>query len=177
MSRLPDTIDPWRAAESGRRVAGRLPLAAMPRLAALLAQRDGEAEYVLTFSLDAKRRPCIRGTVVAGPELICQRCLEPMRVSVRADLSLLVVQGYDEAAALPEQSDPLLVAGDSIRIADLIEDEIILALPQVPMHDEGDVCTAASRGQAESAPVAPLEGEDASAGPFQVLQQLKSNLH
>jgi len=75
----------------------------------------------------------------------------------------------DEAAELPEEYDPLLVAGERVRLADLVEDELILALPQIPMHDPGE-CQAAAVGTDSAA--AP-EGTAERASPFASLAELR----
>lgn len=84
-------------------------------------------------------------------------------------MALALVRGMDEARRLPERYDPLLVSESLIRPRDLIEDELLLALPQIPMHDPG-VCTVASQ---------PPSGQGADAqtrdvGPFAALAEWKS---
>ena len=49
---LPELVDPWRMVSARRTFAGRLPLAAMKRLASGLADASGEVEYELDFDKD-----------------------------------------------------------------------------------------------------------------------------
>jgi uncharacterized protein len=75
--------------------------------------------------------------------LRCQRCLEALVYRVDSEMSLALVSGMDGARQLPERYDPLLVSDRLIRPRDLIEDELLLALPQIPMHDP-EACKAMS---------------------------------
>jgi uncharacterized protein len=96
--------------------------------------------------------------------LCCQRCLEAVRYELRAQTVLAVVAGLDEARLLPETYDPLLVSDRLIRPLDLIEDEILLALPQIPKHDMAE-CAGAAPGRG-------LDRVDDS-NPFDVLADWK----
>jgi uncharacterized protein len=134
-----DLIDPRRAADTGAVAVGRVPLSELRRLAPLLLDATGEADYRIEFSRDAARRAVLRGEVRARLTLRCQRCLGPMEHQVTATLSLAVVAGLDEAEGLPEGYDPLLLTEGRIRLCDLIEDELLLGLPQIPRH-ASDIC-------------------------------------
>jgi uncharacterized protein len=178
MSRVPDYLDPWRAAEQGRRLEGTIALAELPRVLDLLVNPEGGVRFELEFFRDDKRRSCVRGRVTATLELRCQRCLGPLAFQVGATLLLGLVQGFDEAERLPEEYDPLIVEGDRVRPVELVEDELILALPQVPMHAPHEACADGAMRQAlTAAPAAGEPGEEEADNPFQVLAQLKKQLH
>jgi uncharacterized protein len=51
---------------------------------------------------------------------------------------MAVVEGLDEARRLPEEIEPVLIDDGRLRPLELVEDEILLALPQVPMHGADD---------------------------------------
>ncbi|MCU0935134.1 MAG: YceD family protein [Gammaproteobacteria bacterium] len=132
---LPAYIEPVRLAELGRTLEGRLPLARMRRLADLLADRGGEAAVRLEFRQEGRGRSTVRGWVRAGLLLTCQRCLEPFELTLDLPVRLAVVHSDVEAERLAEEEDPLLVDGDqALSLADVVEDELLLALPQVPAH-------------------------------------------
>jgi uncharacterized protein len=136
---VPDFINPFRAAEGGYGVAGRLAFARMGRLVEVVENPDGAAEVSLDFDVDEQGIP-------------------------RSD---------EEAKRLPDQYDPLVAGGQSLSVAQLIEDEVLLALPAIPRHDDA-VCTAVNavmmeerHGEGDSA--------ESSASPFSVLARLKPN--
>jgi uncharacterized protein len=154
----------------------------MPRLAALLSGGDGERRkaddairYRLEFGQNGDGRGIVSGHVSAMLPLRCQRCFETYTLEVDAPISLALVEGIDEAAALPGHYEPLLVEERLIRPADLIEDELILAVPAIPRHEEGR-CQPPAGTLAEAA-----EGMDEECGdaqgkrrPFAVLASLKA---
>jgi uncharacterized protein len=68
--------------------------------------------------------------------LQCQRCLQPTTVALQLERRLRFVRGEDEAARLDEESeDDVLALQARTDLHDLLEDELILALPLVPMHE------------------------------------------
>jgi len=165
-SRLPNLLDPWRAVDNRSVLAGRLPLSSLTRLCALLLDAAGDVAFRLVFFRDEEHRAVLRCEVTATLKLRCQRCLESLDHRVDTVVSLGLVSSIDEERGLPEPYDPLLVGDGPIRPRDLIEDEMLLALPQVPMHDPG-VC-ATGEHEVDSAPA-----RVDSAGPFAALAGLK----
>lgn len=113
--------------------AGSLPLTHFRRLGSSLAETGGQARYQLDFDRDAMGQPFLRVRVEAALPLQCQRSLDVYEEPVAIDQKLgLIRSERDEAALLPD-FEPLLVAGDGqLDLADVIEDELILALPLIP---------------------------------------------
>lgn len=136
-STLPDLLDPWRAIAARAEFAGTLPLSRFSRLRDGLSDTGGELRFRLVFSRDSERRGVILGEIGARLSLVCQRCMGSFDHDVDSLIELAIVSGLDEARGLPERYDPLLVTGDPIRPADVLEDELLLALPQIPMHPLG----------------------------------------
>ena len=165
------------AAEQGRHIEGVIALSLLPRLAGLLVSQEGEAHFELEFFRDAKRRSCVRGKVAARLELCCQRCLEPVHYLVESDLLLGLVQGLDEAERLPDEYDPLMVENDRFQPADLVEDELILGLPQVPMHTPPEACGEQAVRLATGKAPGDDRGTENPDNPFGVLAQLKKPMH
>jgi len=68
--------------------------------------------------------------------LECQRCLQPVEASLKAARSFLFVAGEDVAAELDAESEEdVLAISRSFNAQELIEEELLLALPLVPRHD------------------------------------------
>ena len=139
---LPHRIDPWRLAAENARLDGALPLAALPRLAALLSSTEGMVRVALVATVDGQGKRYIHGEVSAVVELVCQRCLGRLHMPLLARVSLGLVRSEAEAERLPEDREPLLLTGDEIAVATLVEDELLLALPQIPRHEDLRECAA-----------------------------------
>lgn len=98
--------------------------------------------------------------------LSCQRCLGPVHDTVRVDRALRFVADEQQAAALDaELEDDVLSLERVLDLAELIEDELLLALPLVPRHDE---CPVPLPLTEDPAP------EQERPNPFAVLAQLKT---
>lgn len=166
---LPERIDAARLARKHGRLSGRIPLSRMPRLAKCLwAEPKGDAAVEAEFSLAAQERPAVHGSATASVQLTCQRCLEAVDWQLEASFSLAVVHDDAEAAALPSEYEPLLWPDDSGSLPEMIEDELLLAMPAIARHGDAAQCGGAA-GLAQSD-----EGEATrDDNPFAVLKQLK----
>lgn len=118
----------------GRRsFQGRLPLSALRRLATSLAASDGEVDYELAFGKDEFGVSGVHVKATAALPLTCQRSLETFKFPVSIDARLGFIVDEADEAALPAGYEPLLLDEAGLRPADVIEDELILALPIVPV--------------------------------------------
>jgi uncharacterized protein len=143
---------------------GTLAIVDLPRLHDTLFDQSGEITYSLTGAVNKDGIASLRLDIVADLLMICQRCLGPVKFSLKSARNFELVP---EAEAL---GDPAEEPGDVERIhadakldvAALAEDEIILCLPMVAGHQPGEC----------SSPVA-LEGESEKKSPFSSLAVLK----
>lgn len=159
---LPAFIEPRRLAERCQALRGTLPLARFRRLAGCLADAEGRIKIELDFAREAPGRAVVRGSVRAELRLVCQRCLEPLPTVLQTPVSLVVVGSQAEADRLEEGEDPLVVGEEPVSLVELVEDELLLALPQAPTHP-WSVCGGVV--EAANAPVAD-QGRLEGAGPF-----------
>ena len=173
LSQLPEQADPRRLCEQGKRYQGSVALRNFPRLAPLLTSHEGEAAFTLEFDRDAERRLRIRGQVSAKLVLRCQRCLGDMSLSVDAHFQLSPVGGLQEAERLPDEYDPLLLEAPLLHPLDLVEDELILAIPPAPRHSEAQCLVDVASYRNEQAEAA--QPDDAKENPFAVLASLKND--
>jgi len=126
----------------------------------MLRHCDGEVAVALRFGKDG-RLPFLGGTVEAELELECQCCLEPLPLRVSSEFRLGLVDSLEAAGRLPEQYEPLLVEGDQLAIADIVQDELLLAIPYCPQHEQ-------CRALVQQNPPATAEREN----PFGILADL-----
>jgi uncharacterized protein len=157
---LPATIDPIQLAERGARLVGSMPLRGMARLVATLLDGVGDALVELAFERgDNPGMAIVHGTVSASVKLTCQRCLEPMMLDLRAEPRLVFFRGGEDSEALIG-NDEALEADRPMPLSEMVEDELLLAVPMIPMH-ELNVCPAreyVAAGQGKPNPFATLKG-------------------
>ncbi len=133
MSReYPDWISPGRAAEGKRIFSGSIPIVRMKRLAALLVDAQGEASFTAAFRTDLDKRVIIDLQVEAALPLVCQASLEVYDEQVKRRSELVVIDDDSEQADLPDSLEPVLTENGRLAMASLVEDELILGLPQIP---------------------------------------------
>jgi uncharacterized protein len=92
--------------------------------------------------------------VIAGiVVLACQRCLQPCECAVDETASLMVVPL--DTDTVPDEYEPLLGSAEQLRLAEVIEEQVLLAMPLVPAHDDAANCAALVAAQAQ--PVAAVQ--------------------
>lgn len=175
--RLPHEIDPFRLAESRSVLEGSVPLKQFKRLGPLLVDDTGVAAIVLNFDIDELGVPFVSGSIEASLALVCQRCLERYDFPIAKDFTLALIKTEKEAESLPLRFEPYLVETNPLILNDVIEEELLLAMPQIPMHDKSE-CTASKWiSNPENEVDESVEGTDSQdAGkenPFSVLANLK----
>lgn len=140
---------------------GRIPLASMTRLRDSLVDADGDVRYELAFGTDSLKVPYAELRLDAELPLECQRSLQRFLFPVQTTQRLGLIRDEADEAALPPDYEALLVAGDGmLRPAELVEDELILALPVVALAPDVE---------AVEREFAPTEEEQAQANPFSAL--------
>ena len=116
-----------------------IPLAELPRVSHELSEADGEARGNVRFSRE-RGQAVADLDVSAAPEVVCQRCMQPMRWPIKVKSRIALVSDYDAADRVREGLEVFLVEADSVSVRDLVDEEILLALPHVARHEEGSEC-------------------------------------
>jgi uncharacterized protein len=101
--------------------------------------------------------------------LQCQRCLLPVDVKVEVDRQFRFVPDEETAAAVDEEiEDEVLVLTRSLNLRELLEDEMLLALPLVPRHEECPQPLPRVFGDVDE-----VDEAEAAANPFAALAALR----
>jgi uncharacterized protein len=143
---LPVSVDPVRLADQDARLRGSLPIARMKRLVSMCVSDAGEARLELNFRREAEsglRR--ITGWIEAVVQCRCERCMEPFALPLAAEVDLLVVPpGSGELAG----EGDVLEADGPVSLSEIVENELILAMPMVPMHPADQCPSGLAAGKA-----------------------------
>lgn len=152
-----------------RSFQGAFPVAAMKRLGETLANTEGTTQYELDFGRDDFGTAYLDVRVQVPLTLTCQRSLEPFVLPVTVDSRLGLIRAERDEAALPPNVEPLLVADDvKLNLLDVIEDELLLALPLVPVNPD-----SALPEDVVGPPPEEISSEGRTDNPFAVLRELK----
>jgi uncharacterized protein len=63
--------------------------------------------------------------------------MQQFRRQVTCDIALQVVSDESKLERMSEVDDAIIAPDKVISVADLVEDELILAMPMIPRHEEG----------------------------------------
>ncbi len=140
---LPAVVDAWRMVAAKRTFKANTSLAQFKRLVDLLADADGQCSYELAFDRDAFKRAYVDIRASTMLPLQCQRTLERFLLPVQIQQRLGLIVSEAQEASLDENMEPLLIdeQGD-LSMIDLIEDELILAVPAVPIRPGSEAVEA-----------------------------------
>jgi uncharacterized metal-binding protein YceD (DUF177 family) len=124
--------EPLRYAElarQGARIERSLSGNDLPRWAQLV---DGEwqVQAVVEFYRDEQGLPWIAGEYEARGGLLCTRCSEVLDHVFTVRAKLCIVADEAQAAELADGCDVLVANGESVQFADIVEDELLLAVPE-----------------------------------------------
>ena len=154
-------VDSLEFAREGRVLAGSVKIAALSRLADVAAA--GTLACELRGGRDGDGRPTLNLKVGGTLELRCQRCLSPLAFELDIDSALLLVAPGESwpDEELADDGPDAIEASRELAVLSLIEDEVLLALPVAPRHED---CR----------PPAPAETERPPS-PFAALANLKDH--
>ena len=138
---LPKKIDPRKLAVANARLHGEIPLRSMARLVSLLRSSEGQVAVTLEGSIDEKQNYVV-GHLEAEVQMSCQRCMESTALPLALDVRWALVNSEAQMVTLPDDCEPLLAPEGTVLLSDLVEDELILALPLIPVHADVGQCRA-----------------------------------
>ncbi len=165
--KLPERIDPVLFAERRSMLSGAIDIAAFERLSDLVFVNDGVVLVDVGFAKQGKRA-VITGTIQGCLQLVCQSCLAALPWPLNVSFKLGVVASGQEVENLEIDCEPLLLDEDTVSLVELIEDEILLTLPDYPKHD-WDCIPVSSSKDADFDKNAQIQTNN----PFSVLAKLK----
>ncbi|MDE2418077.1 MAG: DUF177 domain-containing protein [Burkholderiales bacterium] len=150
----------------------------LARFERLLEETSGlGGETLLSYQVQGELRqdaagqdePWLRLRAQATLPLICQRCMGPVDVLVKFERDFRFVASEELAAIEDEESEEdVLVLTKTFNLLELVEDELLMAMPPVPKHN---VCPKPVTLHAADADFSDEPAEKSN--PFAVLQQIK----
>lgn len=166
---LPLYVEPFRLCDANTRVSGNLVAAQLERISEFAVGTADDVNVVLDFSRDADGRNCISGTVDTVVHTTCERCLGALDIPVHATVSLVAIAVGGKVPETEDDVDIVEVEDERLALAPLVEEEVLMALPQYPVHESCDM--VAYDRAAGGATVKPEQ----KANPFDVLAKLKKD--
>jgi len=170
---MPEKADFKRQVELNRIFEGTYPLEKFSRLSEYLVSDNGDVIARIEFGRSVGFA-FVRAKVSAKLQVKCQRCLQALDTEVSGSFKFALVRSEDEFELLPEEFEPHLLEGEEQSIIDLIEDELILCLPMVTVHE--NECSDYMTGKNNKVK-AVMKDEKESSHPFAALKLLKDDFN
>ena len=128
-----------------------VPLAELPRLRSRIAGIGGRVRGTARFA--QRSGFAVAELSLAGKATLqCQRCMQPMEWALDSTTEVALIVAEADAAEVPEDLEPVLARDGRVSAGELVEEELLLALPIVPLHEELSECAVP--------PSAPLVAEE-----------------
>lgn len=169
--KIPRTVDPARAAQKRLDFEGIIQVSLFKRLEESVEGVKRDAQVSLSFELDEQRLVVISGKANIEVDLECQRCNEVFTHQCEVEFTYTPYYSEKSEEDAPEEYDLVdLNEYGEVDLIQLVEDEFILNLPQIAMHDEAD-CSVDSDNMVFGE--IPEEVVEEKPNPFDVLKSLK----
>jgi len=145
-------IDCLEFARSGGVLERSVGLDELPRLAELLTTTAGSLSVRLEGWRDEQGKSWLQLDIAGEPVLCCQRCLGGMKypLAIRSRLQLIAPGADWPDDDLEDDSADAIAADAELNVLSLVEDEVLLALPIAPRHEQCESPSASASGNGSS---------------------------
>jgi uncharacterized protein len=160
-------IDTLRFCKDATSLSGSLTPSDLPRLAAEVLP---ESDFLVTWQAQGESPDLLELALQAKVQMRCQRCLGALEEAIDVSYGFRFVKDESTAQAEDEASDEVdhLVHSKQFDLQELIEDEMLMALPFVSLHDED------AHGGCPATPVSTYVQKVEKPNPFAALAALKA---
>ena len=166
-------FNPERSARERHEYIGEVPIADLPRVMEVAASDKGHVNAQMNFSFEKGKVVIISLKINAEIELICQRTLNPFMHTIDSQIELAVVETERQMEYLSDHYEPVIVQDGLLDPKEIIEEEILLAIPVIPksglndcdLSDNSAYCSASKMQEDEKICQKP--------NPFAILSTLK----
>lgn len=167
---LPVCFLPWELARRGEVLAGEFSVSDLGRSG---VAGEGQLSAEIRGEMDVDGAAWLRVRVRGEVDATCQRCLDPVTVMIDQSTDLRIAfRGGQLASTTPEEEVLLDDTESPLETLDLIEDEVILALPIAPRHAPG-ACSPDGGTKVGKVEVGPAVDQERQDHPFALLRSLK----
>jgi uncharacterized protein len=145
----PRKLDVFELARNSQVLSGSVGMQELPRMLTEIPEDAPERDQRFAWRAEGSMQsefgaggvlegqPFLRLMVQGGAWLTCQRCLAPCLQPFDIDVLLRIAANDEEADALPLDDDgpEVIVGSRQFDLFELVEEELLLALPLVPRHE------------------------------------------
>lgn len=131
--KLPARFKAAEAVARRQQLAGVLPVDMLPRLAEALSGPAGLLTVSAEFQTHPRSVGRARGQITGLLPLTCQRSLQVFDWPLDIHFDWIMVRDEAEEERLLADADPVMLEDEQLKLHEAIEDEVLLALPLIPL--------------------------------------------
>lgn len=135
---IPHLVEPYKLVELNQQLTGGLDLEELTRITEFFGSQPNKLDYSLICEKDEAGTLFLHLSINTAISLTCQRCMQLFQYSVERETTLQVAETEEAARDLPEGIEPILLDENRLNLLELLEDELMLAIPIVAMHEVDD---------------------------------------
>jgi uncharacterized protein len=164
-------VDAEVCARAGSTIARHFSGADLPRLSEAGGREGSWIEANFQFA-HFDGRPAVSGELHGAAVLTCQRCMQPVSLEIDDSFQVLIVE--EERGDEPGGYEPVVAKASRLDLRWLAEEQVLLALPLVPMHENEDCAkgVVASSSEADAPESEESADEEVRQQPFRNLRDL-----
>ncbi len=174
-SHLPQYVDPRRLSMQGKTLTGSVDVNLCRRVKEAVKEISSTIDVSLSFYLEEQGRKAVNIRASGSVKVICQRCLSSMPLKLECDTILCIVWSEEEADVLPKNLEAWIVPENKGNLIDLVEDELLLALPFIAYHKKEE-CEPLVANILLSELSNKTEESNIESNPFEALKILKGKI-
>ena len=175
LKKLPEFIDPLNAVDHDKHLVGTVKQSEFKRLQEVVESSDRDVEVDIQFYFNKRAKlPAAKLKTKTVMNLSCQRSLEQFDYPVSTEMEAVFLETLALADDVPDDLEiyELQEGEERVSLFDWIEDELLLAIPMVPMKPESSMPEFNS---ANGTSAVKQEVVDEKPNPFAALKDLKFN--
>jgi uncharacterized protein len=132
MNTRPQEVLSYRdLARQQARISRQISLEELPRVTPLAAGSSGTSlDVALSFSQEPDGLVRVVGDISGRLALVCNGCAETLEHELKMTIDCVIVASEESASERGAEADVLLADGPEISLAELVEDEVLLGLPE-----------------------------------------------
>lgn len=135
-SLLPARVDADSYCDRRVSLNGNLQVRQLKRLDNLLLDSGSQSvNGVFNFDRDELKQSIVRGTIKTSVFAECQRCGQPIGLNIEAARVFGLARSEADFEAMPVEYEPVLLDKGGLELHTLVEDELLLTVPQFVYHE------------------------------------------
>jgi len=156
----PTLINNLEFAQKNLKISGDLNVTGCERLIKTLStsgQNVADIHYTLVGVAKKMHLPSLHLTIDAKLPVLCQRCLEAMQIKLKLEFDYLISENMSVEIDENDEMD-WLEPSQRMSLDELIEDELLIAMPIAPVHETNCNKAKTESGEKQN-PFAALKGK------------------